>query len=148
MNDKAQKISDTCKAKFEANKGDCNKFAIAVASQFSIHIAGLADDIVDQIKGDGWTKLVDGVDAKNKADDGWFVIGGLKAADTAPTPPATTVLHGHVVIVTSGPLAKNKYPTALWGSDAGILPQPKKDTVNWAWNKLSVDKVIYSGRQI
>ena len=148
MDSNATKIIEVCNNKFQDNKGDCNKFAIAVATEFSIQISGLADNIVDKIQTEGWTQLSNGIEAKQKADEGWFVVGGLKAADTVPTPPATTVNHGHVVIVVSGPLAKNKYPTAVWGSDAGVLPAPGKDTVNWAWNEASRDKIIYSGREV
>src|SRR5262249_23554350 len=96
----AQKIIDICDEVFDDNSDDCNKFAKAVAAKFSITLTGNADSIVDAIQGEGWTVLADGVEAKSKADDGWFVVGGLKGADQ--TPP---VDHGHVVIVVSGPLA-------------------------------------------
>src|SRR5579862_9412267 len=127
MNQNAEKIVDACNNNFEANKGNCNKFVMAVASEFNITLSGLADDIVDQIQTGEWIKLNDGADAKNKADEGLFVIGGLKAADTIPT-----AAHGHVVVVLSGPLVQDKYPTAMWGSLAGILPSPGKDTVNYS----------------
>jgi hypothetical protein len=143
MNENAQKIADACNDKFEANKGDCNIFAIAVASEFNILLTGLADNIVDEIQTGDWIKLNDGIEAKTKADEGLFVIGGLKAADTIPR-----AAHGHVVVVLSGPLAKDKYPTAMWGSLAGILPSPGKNTINYSWNKASRDRVIYAARQI
>ena len=106
INANAQSIIDECEAKFEAHKSDCSGFVKAVASEFSITLTGQADDIVDQIIGTGWTRLTDGVDAKNKADAGWFVVGGLKSIDNVP-PQA----NGHVVIVVSGPLAHAKYPS-------------------------------------
>lgn len=143
MNEIAEKIVDACNSNYDANKGNCNKFVMAVASEFNVTLSGLADDIVDQIQTDGWIKLNDGIDAKNKADEGLFVVAGLKAADTIPK-----AVHGHVVVVLSGPLAQDKYPTAMWGSLAGILPSPGKDTINYSWNRASRDRVIYAARQI
>ena len=143
MNENAEKIAEGCKDKFEANKGDCNLFAIAVASEFNIILSGLADDIVDEIQTGDWVKLSDGIEAKAKADEGLFVIGGLKAADTIPR-----AVHGHVVVVLSGPLARDKYPTAMWGSLGGPLPLPEKNTINYSWNKTSRDRVIYAAREI
>ncbi len=57
MNPQAQKIIDECKLQFQiaANKKDCNKFVKAVSNNFGITLNGIADDIVDQIQGDGWT---------------------------------------------------------------------------------------------
>lgn len=145
----AQEIIDSCEANFEANKNDCSAFVKAVAIKFSVNLTGQADSIVDQIRGDGWTQLEhDRVKAKEKADNGWLVIAGLKAVDTVPTPPATTVTHGHVVVVVSGELdsSHEKYPTAYWGSSNG--GGKKKETINWAWNTKSRDKVYYAAKQV
>jgi len=138
MNKNAAKILKACKNKFGANKGNCNKFAIAVAAEFKIELSGIADNIVDEIQTDPWIKLHDGIEAKNKADEGWFVIGGLKAADTIPGINRPPVTHGHVVVIISGPLAKGKYPTAMWGSLGGPLPSPGKNTINFSWNVVFV----------
>ena len=143
MNENAERILNACKNQYEANKGQCNMFAIAVAAEFNIVLSGIADDIVDEIQKDEWTKLANGVEAKNKADEGWFVIGGLKAADEIP--PKT---HGHVVVVLSGALARGQYPTAMWGSLGGPLPSLGRDTINFSWTRLNRDRVIYAGRQI
>ena len=148
MNEDAAKIAATCKNKFDANKGNCNIFAIAVAAEFNIVLSGIADDIVDEIQVSPWTRLANGIEAKNKADDGWFVMGGLKAADTIQGPNRPPAAHGHVVVVLSGPLANDKYPTAMWGSLGGPLPLPGKSTINFSWNKASRDKVIYAAREI
>jgi len=148
MNQIAEEIEIACKNNFEENKGDCNKFAIAVAAEFNILLSGLADNIVDEIQSNGWTRLNDGIEAKNKADEGFFVIGGLKAADTIPAVSKPPYKHGHVVVVLSGPLAGGKYPTAIWGSLGGPLPSLGKDTVNFAWTKVNRDRIIYSARQI
>jgi len=143
MNDNALKIMDACKKKFEANKWQCNKFAIAVAAELKVQLSGIADDIVDQIQTDSWMILKDGVEAKNKADEGWFVIGGLKAADEIPPN-----IHGHVVVVLSGSLAHGKYPTAMWGSLGGPLPSAGKDTVNFSWSRMNSDRIIYAAKQV
>lgn len=141
MNANAQKVIDACEEVFDDNSDDCNKFAKAVAATFGVTLTGNADAIVDQVQGDGWTSLADGVEAKAKADDGWLVIGGLKGADQ--TPPAD---HGHVVIVVSGPLAHDKYPTAYWGRLGG--GGEKNKTVNYAWKQADRDKVKYAARLI
>ncbi len=133
-------IIAACEACFNANSNNCSGFVKAVAHTFHITLTGLADDIVDQIKAGSWVKLANGIDAKNKADAGWFVIGGLKGHANVPAQQ-----HGHVVVVVSGPLddAHHKYPTAYWGKLGGV---GKKNTpINWAWNSASRDKVIYAG---
>ena len=94
------------------------------------------------IQEDDWVQLgKDGVAAKNKADAGWFVIGGLLSIKNVPPQD-----HGHVVVVVSGPLAQDKYPTAYWGKLGGV--GEKNKTINWAWNVASRDNVIYSAKKL
>lgn len=146
----ANAIIAECKSQFEANKDDCNKFAKAVSSKFDVTLTGQADDIVDQIQGAGWEKCDDSIDANAKAKNGLLVIGGLKAADTVPSDPLKPVTHGHVVVVVAGELdtTHKKYPHAYWGSIDKVYPEPGKDTINYAWNKASRDKVIYRARVV
>ncbi len=132
----AQDIIDQCEAAFEDNKGDCNKFAKAVASHFNITLTGPANDITDQIQGDGWTQLTDGKKAAEKAAAGFLVIGGLKGSDQA-TPSA----NGHVVVVVKGQPEHDKYPKAYWGRLGGS--GEKNKGVNWAWRTGDRDKVKY-----
>lgn len=141
INANAQLIIDSCESNFETNKSDCSGFVKAVASDFAVTLTGQADNIVDQIKGADWTVLADGVDAKNKADEGWLVIAGLKSSDNVP--PQN---NGHVVVIVSGGLAQQKYPTGYWGKLGGV--GEKNKTINWAWNKDSRDKVTYSCKQV
>jgi len=139
---KAQEIIDECEAKFEANKSDCNAFVKAVANKFSVNLTGQADSIVDQIRGVGWTQLNhDGVKAKEKADNGWLVVAGLKSSDNVP--PQN---NGHVAIIVSGGLDHQKYPTGFWGKLGGV--GEKNKTINYAWNTQSRDKVFYSARKV
>ena len=128
-----QQIINACIAQYEQHIGDCSGFAKAVAAALGVPLEGMANDIVDQIQAAPWTALADGIAAKNQADAGSFVVGGLKDNP-----------HGHVVVVVQGPLdtAHQKYPTAYWGSLAG---KPGKDqTVNWAWNSTNRDHVVYA----
>jgi hypothetical protein len=128
-----QQIINACIAQYEQHIGDCSGFAKAVAAALGVPLEGMANDIVDQIQAAPWTALVDGIAAKNQADAGSFVIGGLKDNP-----------HGHVVVVVQGPIdaAHQKYPTAYWGSLAG---KPGKDqTVNWAWDSADRDRVTYA----
>lgn len=80
-----------------------------------------------------WTVCKNGIEARQKAIEGNFVIGGLKATG-----------NGHVVVVVSGPLAHRKYPTAYWGSLGGV--GKKNTTINWSWNKTDRDLVTYAYR--
>jgi len=141
MNPIAQKIIDTCEANFDANADNCSGFVKAVSTDFSVTLTGQADDIVDQIQTADWQQLADGVEAKAKADDGWLVVGGLKGGENVP--PQS---HGHVVIVVSGPLAHDLYPSGYWGKLGST--GKKNTTINWAWNTDSRDKVIYSAVQV
>jgi|GEM_PF-3337316 hypothetical protein len=142
-NGKAQEIITSCENNFEQNKSDCSAFVKAVAQDFNVPLNGQADDIVGQMQGTGWTVLQNGVDAKNKADTGWFVVAGLKGADNVP-PQA----HGHVAIIVAGDIAQGKYPTGYWGKLDDPDGAGRDKTINWAWNKESRDKVIYSGMQV
>jgi len=98
-----QQIINACEAEFQNHIADCSGFAKAVAGSLGIPLAGMANDIVDQIQASAWTVLADGIAAKAQADAGNFVIGGLKDNP-----------HGHVVVLVQGPLdpVHGKYPTA------------------------------------
>lgn len=132
-----------CEAKWEANKGDCNAFAIAVAKGLGVTgLAAPADAITATIQaGNGWRVLADGIEAKAAAEAGHLVIGGLKGSEHNPTRT-----HGHVVIVVAGALAHAKYPTAYWGSLGGT--PYKKTTVNFAWNTADRDSVHYAAHDL
>ena len=132
-------VMQACEACFDANSDNCSGFVKAVAAMLGVTLTDQADDIVDQIDTSPWTTLVDGGAAKQQADSGLLVIGGLRGADNEP--PQT---HGHVVVVVSGPLdpTHNAYPLAYWGK-LGAVGQ-KKQFVNFAWNSASRDKVIYA----
>ena len=136
INQDAKKVIDVCEDEWPANKGDCSGFVKDVAASLGVSLSGQANDIVDQIAGPGWTKLTDGKAAKQAADEGKFVVGGLKGSDQQ-TPSA----HGHVVVVVAGPLAKDQYPTAYWGTLGGVGERSK--TINWAWKAVDRDNVQF-----
>lgn len=136
-------VKDACEACFAANANDCSGFARAVASQVGVTLTGLANDIVDTLRGGGeWTQLDDGVAASQQATAGKFVVGGLRGDEqTHPDP------HGHVVVVVAGePLAHGKYPFAYWGRLGG--GGMKDQTVNWAWRQEDRDNVTYAAHDI
>jgi hypothetical protein len=121
-----------CKAEWNSHKSDCSGFVRAVAHDLGITLQGLANDIVDQICRSPWTSLKhDGIAARQKAEAGYFVVAGLKEKP-----------HGHVVVITPGPLAHAKYPTGYWGRLHGTGKM--NTTINFAWNKQDRDKVFYS----
>jgi len=136
------KVKDACEACFDANKSDCSGFARAVGARIGVPLSGLANDIVDTISGgNGWVPLADGVEAAQAAEDGKFVVGGLKGSDQA-----TPDLHGHVVVVVAGPLAHGAYPSAYWGRLDSV--GRKDTTINWAWNTADRDNVFYAEHAI
>lgn len=137
----AKKIIDVCDDEWPANKSDCSGFVKDVAASLGVTLSGQANDIVDQIAGPNWTKLTDGKAAKKAADEGKFVIGGLKGSDQQ-SPSA----HGHVVVVVSGPIAKDKYPTAYWGTLGGTGERSK--TTNWAWKAIDRDNVRFAAKSV
>lgn len=137
----ADRIIECCEAEFDIHKADCSGFAKAVAGRFQVQLNGLANDIVDQIQGAGWTVLGSGIAAKAEADAGKLVIAALKGSDTIP--PES---HGHVVVVVSGPLAHGKYPSAYWGRLNGV--GRKNTTLNYAWKAVDRDRIIYAAHAV
>lgn len=133
LENKIQKVISLCEKHWVKYEKDCSGYVKAVATEIVISITGQANDIVDQLNGLDWKLCKDGVDARQKAIEGHFVVGDLKA-----------IRHGHVVIVVRGPLAQGKYPTVYWGSIGGV--GKKNTTINWSWNKTDRDSVIYAYR--
>jgi hypothetical protein len=137
------RVKDACEACFDAHADDCSAFVRAVAAQLGIILNGLANDIVDTIRGGPpWIRLANGVAAARAAADGKFVIGGLKGSERANPDP-----HGHVVVVVAGtPLAHGKYPFAYWGQLGGVGEKDK--TVNFAWEAEDRDNVTYAAHEL
>jgi len=130
---KSEKIVQLCEVYWDKHKKNCSGYVKNIAKDLGITLTGQANDIVEQIQKAPWIVLKSGVEAKFKAESGMFVVAGLKANH-----------HGHIVIVTPGPLSHGKYPTAYWGSLGGV---PKKNTtINWSWSKSDRDNVIYAYR--
>jgi len=108
----ADTVIQYCKEEWPAHETACNFFAIAVATRLGVTLRGRADDIVDLIRGAGWTALADGVAARDAAMSGKFVIGGIKSTEF--TTPRN---EGHVAVVVSGPMNAGQWaPAGYWGS--------------------------------
>lgn len=110
----ADRIVEACKTRWPADKGSCNGFVIAVASELGVDLAGTADQILDAITapGSGWKELADGVAAKAAAGQGKLVVAGLRSRDFSKKED-----HGHVVIVVPGAMNPGGWaPAAYWGS--------------------------------
>ncbi len=119
-------VKDACQANFAAHANDCSGFARAVAGQLGVTLNGLANQIVDTIRGGaGWTLLANGVAAEQAAAAGKF----------------------HVVVVVAGrPLNRDKYPFAYWGRLGG--GGKENETVNFAWRAEDRDNVTYAAHDI
>ena len=136
------RVREVCEACFDTHANDCSGFARAVASQLGVQLRGLANEIVDAIRGEnGWTALRNGVVAAEAAAAGKLVIGGLKGSEqTEPDP------HGHVAVIVAGPLAHGAYPSAYWGRLGGGGAKDK--TINWAWRGGDRDRLSYAEHNI
>lgn len=132
------RVRTACETHFEAAQNDCSRFARNVASDLGVTLAGQADDIVGTIRSGGsWESLPDGPAAAAAAAAGHLVVAGLRGNEQfRPS------IHGHVVVVVPGPLARDAYPTAYWGSLAG--KPGKEKTVNFAWTVEDRDRIAYA----
>jgi hypothetical protein len=138
----ADQVRAACEACFEEHANDCSGFARAVADRLGVPLQGLANGIVDAIRGgNGWVRLPNGAAAAAAAENGKFVIGGLKGTEQKHRSE-----HGHVVVVVGRPLARNAYPSAYWGRLGG--GGRKDTTVNWAWAMADRDNVFYAVHEI
>ena len=144
-----QTIINICEANWDAHKFDCSGFVKAVATALQISTFTPdddANDIVNKLHAAGdWVALTpgDGAAAKAQADAGLLVVAGLKGSDQI-----NPDVHGHVVIVVTGPLdpTHHQYPTAYWGSLAGH--PAKAETINYAWRAGDRDKVGYFAKSL
>ena len=131
-------VRKACEACFQTYKSDGTEFARAVAREFDVHLPGVADEIVDNLRsGPHWIALPNGIAAAQSAKEGKLVIGGLKGSEKAHPDP-----HGHVVVVVAGPLAHDAYPSAYWGGHGETGARNK--TTNWAWRTEDRDQVSYA----
>jgi hypothetical protein len=137
-----QIVRDACVDCFAANAGDCSAFARAVANEVGVPLTGLADDIVDTLRGGGnWTELADGPAAAAAADAGKLVLAGLKGSEQA-----TPNVHGHVVVVVAGAPYQGIYPYAYWGSLGGSPGQDKP--IDYAWVHADLPKVTFASHDL
>lgn len=138
----AQAVIDSCEREIDKHLKACNEFVIAVGADVGVKIAGLADQIVDTLRGGGaWERLDGGVEAAERAKGNWLIVAGLKGREQAH--PSS---HGHVAVVVPGDLAHGKYPTGYWGSLGG---EPGKNkSLNFAWNADDRDKVTYAAHKL
>lgn len=120
-----------------ANKNNCSGFVKAVAKKLGVPLLDVnADGLVDAIS-QSWTKLADGSEAALKVASGVFVIAGLKAADHKPARN-----NGHVAIVVSGKMYRDKYPMC-WGGSTGTAQSQGDKSIGEVWNRTDRDNVGY-----
>lgn len=147
MNTNAQKIIDACEKHFVEFKSDCSGFVKAVVHTVSNStLEGNANDIVDFLTyTNGWIVLPDGDGkaAKEKADNGWLVVGGMMNGELTPIRSK-----GHVVIVVTGAIDEvhGKYPAAYWGMFGGV--GAKNKSLNFSFNRSDRDKVHFFAKEI
>lgn len=146
LNPNAQKIVDNCQAVWPGKHDACNFFAIEVASQLGVTLTGTADEIVDQIKGAGWTRLSDGPAARDAATQGKFVLAALKSADF--THPRS---EGHVAVVVPGSMNPMGWaPAGYWGSTDDEVAEKggNGSPISLCYRLEDKDKIVYAARDI
>lgn len=140
-----QCIVEKCKAVWESefikgikNKDNCSGFVKAVAKELGVPIpeTANADGIMDAVA-KNWKQVTSGAEAASLASTGAVVLAGLKGGSHQPARQ-----NGHVAIVISGKLYKEKYPPVWGGSTGGAQSQGEK-TVGEVWNRTDRDKVAY-----
>ncbi len=111
------------------NKDNCSGFVQSVAAELGVPMPrGNANAMVDGLE-QSWTKLASGAEAAQKAAQGFLVIAGLKGRT-----------YGHVAVVISGPLYRQKYPMCWCGSIAGAVGQSQGlKSVGQVWNRTDRD---------
>jgi hypothetical protein len=121
-------VLDACRAVFDANKNDCNKFLKAVIGicKPSANF-GAGDDanaIVAKIAQPPWSALGigDAGAAVQAAKDGKLVIGGMTGQELSdPTG------HGHVVVI-HGQIRDDGVPFGSWGTLSTHVDPAKEPT--------------------
>ncbi len=115
------------------NKDNCSGFVQSVAAELGVPMPrGNANAMVDGLE-QSWTKLASGAEAAQKAAQGFLVIAGLKGCT-----------YGHVAVVISGPLYRQKYPMCWCGSIAGAVGQSQGlKSVGQVWNRTDRDRLNY-----
>jgi len=136
--EKAKIVWDAEYIKGVKNKNNCSGFVKAVAKELGIPLPepANANEIADSVKND-WKKVRSGTEAAQLAGTGIFVLAVLKGSEHAPAR-----INGHVAIVVSGKLYKNKYP-AVWGGSIGGAQSQGEKTVGEVWNNTDRDSVEY-----
>ena len=134
-------VVSACVKLWSDHKSDCSGFVRAVATALGVPLSGNADQIVSGLTGGAWSRVADGKAAKSKAEEGYFVVAGLKGMNHQP--PRT---NGHVAVVVPGELAHGKYPKAFWGSLGSVGEAGA--TLNYSWSPADRDRVVYAARSV
>jgi hypothetical protein len=98
-------VEAACLELWPPNRTSAAAFVTAVAGRFGAVLHGTADNIIEQLKGPGWTLLMDARAALQAVRQGQIVVVGLTAADFS-TPPKD----GQLAVLVD-----------LEGDDTGIL---------------------------
>ncbi|MDI3262572.1 MAG: hypothetical protein QJR11_07160 [Fulvimonas sp.] len=129
-------VKAACEKHWDRWKGDCSGFVRAVAGELGVPLTGTANAMVDAMARQGgvWQSLGhDGMQATRYANQGFFVVAGLKST-----------AHGHVAVIV--PSASAGYPFGYWGRLGGV--GRKNTAINWAWNHQDLPRVEYFARQV
>jgi hypothetical protein len=121
------------------NKNNCSGFLKCVAQKLGVAMpaAANADGLIDFMKSQNWQALASGADAVKQANNGMFVVAGLKSGEHHPGRT-----HGHVGVVVGGAMYRGIYPKCWCGSIGGAQSAGTK-SVGEIWNKKDRDSVVY-----
>jgi hypothetical protein len=124
------------------NSSNCSGFAKAVANRLGVSFpkVGNADELVAYLDANkDWTSLASGKEAADKATTGTLVYAALKSGDHTPARS-----NGHIAIVISGKLYREKYPLC-WGGSIGSAQSKGEKSTGEIWNNKDRDNVHFYG---
>lgn len=128
-------------------KNACNFYVIEVGHRVGITLSGTADQIINMITNDSaWTKLSDGLAARDAATQGKLVVAGVES--TAYMPHRN---EGHVVVVTPGAMNGAGWaPAGYWGSTDLAIRALGGDgsPISRCFIAAVKDKIVYRCREI
>jgi len=145
MNNLEQCLLDAVKAAWSesflkgvSNQDNCSGFVKSVAAKLGVPLPSTADADGIADAASGWTEVETGAEAAREAATGHLVLAVLKGTDHTP---ART--HGHVGVVVSGALYRDKYPKLWCGSLGGLGKSQGDKSVGEVWNRADRDNVKY-----
>ena len=122
-----------------ANSDNCSGFFKSVASNLNMRDVpnDRADGLITDYFRRFWLRLESGIEARQKAQDGYLVVAALRSDEHSPRRT-----EGHVAVIVDGDLYHAKYPTC-WCGSTGAAQSQGELSVGEVWRRTDRDNVGY-----